>query len=149
MESCNLFGVSPVLPVPDLRATVAFYSTQLGFDAEELWGDPPTHGSVNRGRVGIQFTAAPHGYDPRSFPGSVYVFVDDVARLADEFRSRGGDMEPAEEKEYGMIEMADPRPEWVPNRVWPIRSRPLRAISGACLSRAGAAPRSRGLSFGI
>ena len=106
-KSTTLIGVSPVLPVPDVRAAVAFYSKQLGFGAEELWGDPPTHGSVYRGRVGIQFTAAPDGCDPASFPGSIYVFVDDVARLADEFRSRGVEItEPAESKEYGMIEMA-------------------------------------------
>ena len=106
-KSATLIGVSPVLPVPDVRAAVAFYSNQLGFNAEELWGDPPTHGSVNRGRAGIQFTAAPDGYDPSSFPGSVYVFVDDVGELGHEFRSRGVEItEPAESKEYGMIEMA-------------------------------------------
>ena len=35
-----------------------------------VMGDPPTHGSVTRCRVGIQFTTAPAGYDARSHASS-------------------------------------------------------------------------------
>lgn len=106
MARNKLFGVSPVLPVPDVAAAVDFYATRLGFKREPLWGDPPTHGSANRDRVGIQFTLAPD-YDPISYPGSIYMFVDDAAAFAAELVASGIELEEAvEAKDYGMIEFA-------------------------------------------
>ena len=100
------FGVSPVLPVPDVEAAVDWYAKHLGFNREPLWGDPPPHGSANRGRVGIQFTLAPD-YDPRSFAGSIYVFVDDAAGFATELAGNAVEIaEPVEAKDYGMVEFA-------------------------------------------
>ncbi len=53
----QLFGTNPVLPVPDVRAAVAYYCDRLGFTFDALTDDdPPTHGSVTRDRVGMQFT---------------------------------------------------------------------------------------------
>ena len=40
------YGMQPVMQVPDVRSTAAFYSERLGFDIEFLYGDPPTHGGV-------------------------------------------------------------------------------------------------------
>lgn len=103
----NLFGVSPVLPVPDVAAAVDYYADRLGFKREPLWGDPPTHGSVNRGRVGIQFTRASRDHVAGSFPGAVYLFVDDAEAYAQELLANGVvPEEPVEEKPYGMIEFA-------------------------------------------
>lgn len=65
----ELFGAGPVLPVRDIEAAVDFYCGTLGFTRDVLWGDPPTHGSVTRGRVGIQFTQAPAGYQASVYPG--------------------------------------------------------------------------------
>jgi len=107
MRKNSLFGISPVIPVPDVAAAVDWYATALGFRREPLWGDPPTHGSANRDRVGIQFTKASDDWSSGGYPGSVYIFIDDAAAFADELAA-GGVMisEPVEAKDYGMIEFS-------------------------------------------
>lgn len=88
-QACQFFGVGPVLPVHDIGTTVAYYRDQLGFNAEPLWGDPPTHGSVNRDRVGLQFTQAPNDFSSSDYPGYTYIFVTDVDQVAAEYRRNG------------------------------------------------------------
>lgn len=88
-DGCDFFGASPVLPVHDLPATVAYYVTSLGFMADPLWGNPPSHASVHQGRVGIQFTQAPLSYVVTDYPGWSYVFVTDADQLCSRFRSHG------------------------------------------------------------
>jgi len=84
----QFFGTNPVLPVPDVRAAVAYYCNQLGFTFDALTDDtPPTHGSVTRDRVGIQFT---HVADaPVSYAGWTYIFVTDVDQLVAAYRATG------------------------------------------------------------
>ena len=45
----QLHGLQPVLPVADVAASVAFFSTVLGFDIDSLKGSPPTHARVRSG----------------------------------------------------------------------------------------------------
>ena len=52
-------------------------------------GDPPTHGSVTRCRVGIQFTIASASFDPTSYPGYNYFFVDNIDHLHSEYVAKG------------------------------------------------------------
>lgn len=52
----TLFGAGPVLPVSDLEKTASYYRDVLGFKLDFLMGDPPTHGSVTRCSVGVQFS---------------------------------------------------------------------------------------------
>lgn len=85
----TLFGTGPVLPVDDLARTATFYQDKLGFKLDFLMDDPPTHGSVTRCRVGIQFTTAPAGYDPRTYPGWIYIFVENIDALHTEFTGNG------------------------------------------------------------
>lgn len=85
----ELFGTGPVLPAIDVRSTAAFYVDKLGFKLDFLMDEPPTHGSVTRCRVGIQFTLAPAGYDPRTYPGWTYLFVHNVDALYAEYMGKG------------------------------------------------------------
>ena len=49
-------GISPVFPVSDIPAALAFYCESLGFDLGWAWGDPPTHANVCRGSIDICLT---------------------------------------------------------------------------------------------
>jgi catechol 2,3-dioxygenase-like lactoylglutathione lyase family enzyme len=82
----QLIGTGPVLPVHDIRAAVDFYCDKLGFDLDFVMGDPPTHGSVTRCRVGIQFTNAPADFDPVSYPGYTYLFINRIDKLYAEYK---------------------------------------------------------------
>jgi len=42
----ELHGMQPVLAVPDVTETVAFYRDQLGFHVDFVEGDPPVHARV-------------------------------------------------------------------------------------------------------
>lgn len=84
--AAKLFGVGPVLPVHDLPASAAFYCEKLSFEMDFVEAG---HGSVTRGRVGIQFTQAPPDYQARDYPGWTYFFVDNVDSLCAEFLARG------------------------------------------------------------
>jgi [ribosomal protein S5]-alanine N-acetyltransferase len=45
----RFYSVQPILLVPDVAATVAYYCEKLDFAVSFLYGDPPTHGAVSRG----------------------------------------------------------------------------------------------------
>ena len=84
----QFFGTNPVLPVPDVRAAVTYSCDRLGLTFDALTDDtPPTHGSVTRDRVGIQFT---HVADaPASYAGWTYIFVTDVDQRVAAYRATG------------------------------------------------------------
>ena len=84
----ELLGAGPVLPVPDVQAAVDYYQNTLGFLLDFVQ-DPPEHGSVTRGRVGIQFTHVPDIELPNRRPGWTYIFVSNIDTLYEEFQGTG------------------------------------------------------------
>ncbi len=80
-----LIGSGPVFPVRDVAASVAFYRDALGFDLDFIMGEPPTHGSVTRGGVGIQFTRVVGPFVPDEYPGWTYLFVEEIDALYAEY----------------------------------------------------------------
>lgn len=104
-ETAQFFGVGPVLPVHDIARSVEFYCTALGFDLDFVMGEPPTHGSVTRGRVGIQFTPAPPSFEAAAFPGWIYLFVEKIDALYAEYTTIGLPMaRPLADHTHGMRE---------------------------------------------
>ena len=101
----EIFGTGPVLPVHDIQAAADYYCKELGFELDFVMGTPPTHGSVTRCRVGIQFTKAPAGFDPASYPGYNYFFVDNIDALYDEYGKKDVKVtRPLESHDHGMRE---------------------------------------------
>lgn len=88
-KGCEFIGVGPVLPVPDVEAAVVYYCEQLGFDRDFVIGDPPDHGSVTRGRVGVQFTLLAASFRSTDYPGWFYFFVENIDSLAAGYKQRG------------------------------------------------------------
>ena len=94
--------ISPVFPVSDVPAAVAFYRERLGFDLGWIWGDPPTHANVCRGSVGITFTLEP------SDAGSseAYVGLCGVDAYYAELRARDVGLGELNDRPYGMRDFA-------------------------------------------
>jgi catechol 2,3-dioxygenase-like lactoylglutathione lyase family enzyme len=88
-KGCEFIGVGPVLPVPDVEAAVVYYCEQLGFDRDFVIGNPPDHGSVTRGRVGVQFTLLAANFRSIDYPGWFYFFVENIDILAAGYKRRG------------------------------------------------------------
>ena len=105
----QLHGMQPVLLVPDVRATVAFYRDQLGFHDDFVVGDPPVHARVVADptyaspTVHIRFEPLPPG---GTLTPSAYLWLH-VGRGLDElhdlYRSRGVRiLEKPEDKPWGL-----------------------------------------------
>ena len=76
-------GVSPVLPVGGLAASIDHYVRVLGFTLD--WEDGTGFASVSRGECSLFLCEREQGH-----PGTwVWIGVDDVEALAEEYRGAG------------------------------------------------------------
>lgn len=104
-SSKRFLKCASVLPVDDAVATAEFYRDTLGFEIAFTWGDPPYYAIVARGDgVGIHLSER-EDTSRRIQPCSVYIFVDDVDAVYEEYKTNGLEMfAPPEDQEYGMRE---------------------------------------------
>ena len=89
----------PTLRVPDLTATLEFYTTRLGFELGFTWGEPPEMAGVNLGDVQM--------FLERGTPGaegcSVYFVVGNADELFDYQRGNGVEiLQPPADRPYGL-----------------------------------------------
>ncbi len=107
-----VYGLAPILAVPDVQAAVEFYRDKLGFTISFLYGDPPTHGGIHNGEwtpEGAHFqlshTDAPL---PQRSPVAFYVTTGpDIDGLFARYQAAGVavEREPADQP-WGMREFA-------------------------------------------
>lgn len=98
----------PALLVRNMEETLAFYK-KLGFKLTACFPmSKPTWAEVSRDSVTLQFhTEPPHGTPPTPvFSGTLYVFPESVAALAEEYREKVEFAWGPEVMEYGMREFA-------------------------------------------
>ena len=78
-------GVTPILNVRSVTASIDYYVNQLGFAKRWDWGDPPTFGCVTRDKVSIFLCEGSQGQ-----PGTwMMIFLDNVDELYQEYKERG------------------------------------------------------------
>lgn len=78
-------GMTPILNVKSLPASLDYYVNKLGFRKKWDWGEPPTFGCVARGNVSIFLCQGAQGQ-----PGMwMSIFTEDVDALYEEFKSSG------------------------------------------------------------
>lgn len=96
---------APVFPVPDVKLTAEYYRDQLGFEITYMWEDPPTYAVVKRKNVGIHFSKSEDGHQPSKLHTAYYIFVYDIERLYQEYRSKGVEIliDP-EPRDYGLMD---------------------------------------------
>ena len=108
----QIYALQPILNVPDVQATVAFYRDVLGFSIDFLYGDPPTHAAVSWAEwtaegARIQFSQTDAATAPAS-QAALYLFAGpDVDTLYQHYRSRGVPIErEIDTHPWGMREFA-------------------------------------------
>lgn len=85
--------IAPVFFTIDLPATLAYYTSRLGFQCLGTWQDPPVYAIVARDKQVIHFRcAAPptpnlHKYQDELL--DAYLFVDDADALYAEYSAQG------------------------------------------------------------
>lgn len=83
MTKTKFEGANPILCVADMERSVRYYEDVLGFENAEWGGDEFT--LVTRDAAGIYLSLGDQGQ-----PGTwVWVGVEDVARLYEEYRAKG------------------------------------------------------------
>jgi len=91
----KITAVAPVLLVKNLVAAADYYRDKLGFTYERLWGEPPDFCMVRRdgqtimlSQVSGRHEIVPH-WKVVSQMWNVYLWVDDVEAIYQEFVDRG------------------------------------------------------------
>lgn len=89
----RFLGASPQFRVTDLVRTAEHYRDVLGFSVDGYFGDPPIFTEATRDAATIQLGLAPDAAQATRPAGgaglNAYVWVDDVDRLALEYRASG------------------------------------------------------------
>ena len=79
-----------VLEVSDVERSAAFYRDKLGFSPGAFFGDPPAFCIVGRDTVTIALDQSRDATrTPQNQYWAVYVYVDDVEAVLNEYRERG------------------------------------------------------------
>ena len=106
-KEMKLTEIRPMLWTKDLKGSVSFYTSILGFTCNALntaWG----WASLSLDTVSIMF-AVPNAHEPFDKPmltGSLYINTDDVDALWQQLKDRTRICYPIEDFEYGMREFA-------------------------------------------
>jgi len=103
----RLSKVSPMLYTRDLRKTVEFYTSVLGFVCDAL-NEDSGWASVKRDNVEIMF-ALPNDhlpFDKPMFTGSIYFYPDNIDEVWEKVKSKAEICYPIEDFDYGMREFA-------------------------------------------
>jgi GNAT superfamily N-acetyltransferase/uncharacterized glyoxalase superfamily protein PhnB len=94
----------PILPVRDVRRTIAYWRDVLGFDRAWMYLDPPVHAGISLGKAQVQFTLDPARAE-RWAGMELFFRVADPRASEREHRERGATFAtPLEDKPWGMAE---------------------------------------------
>ena len=101
----KLQELTPMLQTTDLKGSIEFYTTVLGFECE---GSSDEWASVRRDNVAIMF-AVPgehEAFNGPFFTGSLYINPDDVDALWERVKDKARVCYPIDDFDYGMREFA-------------------------------------------
>jgi uncharacterized glyoxalase superfamily protein PhnB len=103
----QLQAITPMLWVDDVRATIDYYVSVLGFDEANFSEDPPW-GVVEKHKVRIMFSRPNEhiSYNGPQFTGTLYLRTDDADAWWGFLKDRANIFYPIRDFEYGMREFA-------------------------------------------
>lgn len=103
----QLRTITPMLWVNDVRATIDYYVTVLGFD-EANYSEESGWGAIEKHFIQIMFSKpnAHTPFDKPQFTGSLYLRTDDVDAWWGFLKDRADVYYPIEDFKYGMREFA-------------------------------------------
>ena len=85
--------IAPQFFTKDIRATLAYYKDNVGFECLRTWQDPPVYAIVARDEHSIHFRCAgPPTPNPDKYADELidaYIFIEDADALYAEYAARG------------------------------------------------------------
>jgi uncharacterized glyoxalase superfamily protein PhnB len=113
-------SVAPVILVRDIHASVAYWRDKVGFETDQIYGDPPGFAMPKRDSVVVMIAQAPKGAElpPPNWrvldkSNQAYVWVDDARALYQELQDRGATIDytlydtPWGTREFGIQDLDD------------------------------------------
>lgn len=101
----NFSHAATVLPVINVRKSIAFYTKKLGFHLSFSWSDPPTYAVLVRGGVSIHLTKRNDDKSPSDEHCALYIFVYDVDQIYQQCEKEGiSIINVPEERDYKMTD---------------------------------------------
>ena len=92
----KLYAIAPYFIVDDIRASAEFYRDKLGFEFDQIWGEPPQFVIVRRDNISIMLKSV--GSTGHSRPNHLvhpdscwdaYIYIKDADALYEDLRSHG------------------------------------------------------------
>jgi len=106
----KLRGLAPILETKDLKETVEYYKTVLGFGCEGFYpeGDNPWWAEMKRDEVAIMLTSrrSDSDYAKPALTGSIYLYPNNVDEIWEELKDKADVSYEIETFDYGMREFA-------------------------------------------
>ncbi|HJS51466.1 MAG TPA: VOC family protein [Pyrinomonadaceae bacterium] len=94
--AAKLTKAAPTFVVPDVVATAEYYRDKLGFKILGFFAEPPVYAMVARDEVELHFGKIDEGLEMqfnemlrKELGSDVYIFVEDVRALYEEFVQQG------------------------------------------------------------
>jgi uncharacterized glyoxalase superfamily protein PhnB len=105
--SMQLTRITPVMYVENVRATIDYYTSVLGFDEQNYSADGDW-GCVEKHKVQIMLSRPPADvtFGHAAFTGSFYITTDDAEAWWNYLEHRAEIVYPLQKFEYGMLEFA-------------------------------------------
>ena len=89
----QMLEVAPYLVVADVEESARYYRDKLGFEFDEIYGDPASFVILSRDGIAIMLRQGPVTQGTGSSERvDAYIWVTDVLALADELFNRGADV---------------------------------------------------------
>lgn len=105
MAEKKFWKIGPHLPVKDVRETVEWYKTNLGFTEEWYWGNPVTDGGCRRDELRMLFGLS-ENFEPAK-DLSLVLFVSGIDEVYAEMMERGLEIiNPLKTHDYGIREFS-------------------------------------------
>jgi uncharacterized glyoxalase superfamily protein PhnB len=94
MTEQKLYAIAPYFVVDDVIRSAEFYRDKLGFEFDQIWGEPPQFVIVHRDDVHIMLKSSSGQSHPNRsvHPNAVwdaYIWITDADALYEELKSRG------------------------------------------------------------
>ncbi len=101
-RTVKFHGVTPILNVSSMAASLAYYRDVLGFKVDWEWGEPTGFAGVSRDDVCLFFCEGAQGASGMWLS----LFVEDVDALYEQYREAGANIiQPPVNYSWGMREM--------------------------------------------
>ena len=114
MNRAELTGSAPILLVSDVKVSADWYMDKLGFNYDEILGEPPSFCILERDNFNIMLCQVKDKSDIKPHwkivekMWNIYFWVDDVEAIYEEFKSKGATIDyelhvkPYNVKEFGI-----------------------------------------------